>query len=361
MINVTEPFLPPFDEYVSYLSGIWKRNWLTNNGPLLNELELRLKETLGVEHLLVTGNGTLALQIAIKALGLEGEIITTPFSYIATTSSVIWESCQPVFADINEQTFNIDPGEVEKKITSKTTAILTTHVFGNASEVKQLQNIATKHDLKIIYDAAHCFGVKYGNQPIMEYGDINCLSLHATKLFHTIEGGAIVSKSSDLIYRASKMRNFGHHGEGIFDGIGINGKNSEFHAAMGLCNLKYLQDILTSRREQYRYYKDKLSGSQVKFQQLTDEEGYNYSYFPVVFENENTLLKVRKELEDHYIYPRRYFYPSLSCLDYVEKHSTPISDSVSKRVLCLPMFHSLSKEDQDLVVRVILRTLRYKG
>lgn len=357
MINVTKPYLPPKDEYFKLLDRIWENNWLTNNGPMVLELESNLKTYLKTENLLYTTNGTIALQIAIKALNLSGEIITTPFSYVATTSSVVWEGCKPVFVDIEKDTYNIDHDIIEEAITKKTSAILATHVFGNPCEVEEIEKIAKKHDLKVIYDAAHCFGVKYKGKSILSYGDISCISFHATKLFHTVEGGAVCTDSYELNYRLSKLRNFGHHGEAVFDGIGINGKNTEFHAAMGLANFQYIDDILKKRKEQYLYYKSKLERTEIVFQRISDKTDYNYTYFPVVFKDEKQLLKVRKALEDQKIYPRRYFYPSLSDLDYVDKFDTQISDNIASRILCLPIYHTLSIEEQDMICQTILNDL----
>jgi dTDP-4-amino-4,6-dideoxygalactose transaminase len=238
MIPVTKPFLPPIDEYKEYIDGIYQRQWLTNNGPLVNELELKLKEHLNVSHLLYLGNGTIAIQIAIKALELKGEIITTPFSYVATTSSIAWENCKPVFVDIDKDTLNIDPSKIEAAINANTSAILATHVYGNPCDIDAIQRIANKHNLKVIYDAAHCFGTKYKGKSVFEYGDVSTTSFHATKLFHTTEGGAVITTNPELLKKMSYLRNFGHDGPEKFECVGINGKNSEFHAAMGLVNLK---------------------------------------------------------------------------------------------------------------------------
>lgn len=355
MINVTKPYLPPKEVFDKYISKIWKNNWLTNNGPLVNELESSLKEYLKLKYLLYTSNGTIALQMAIKALELKGEIITTPFSYVATTSSIVWEGCKPVFVDIDKETFNIDATKIENAITIKTSAILATHVFGNSCDIEQIESIAKKHSLKIIYDAAHCFGVNYKGKSILSYGDISTISFHATKLFHTVEGGAVCASSELLNYRLSKMRNFGHNGDAIFDGVGINGKNSEFHAAMGLANLKQIDSILIKRKKQYLYYKQKLSNSGFVFQKITENTEYNYAYFPIVFKDEKQLLKIKKKLEDNNIFPRRYFYPSLSSLEYVDKYETPVSDEIASRILCLPIFHTLSTEAQNMICNIILK------
>lgn len=355
MINVTKPFLPPYEEYQKYLRGIWERNWLTNNGPLVNELELKLKETLDVKHLLFVSNGTIAIQLALKALNLSGEIITTPFSYIATTSSLLWENCKPVFVDIDRDTWNIDAMLIEEAITDETTGILATHVFGNPCAVEQIEEIANKHRLKVIYDGAHAFGTQYHDKSLLNYGDISTVSFHATKLFHTIEGGAVIARDTDVLKRMAYQRNFGHDGPEKFAEIGINAKNSEFHAAMGLSVLPYLEAILSERKAIYNHYKHSLSGLRVNFQSISKNTNYNHSYFPILFETEAILQKALKMLNDNWIYPRRYFYPSLSALKFVDKFSTPVSNDISSRVLCLPNYHGLSREEIDFIVRILLR------
>ena len=358
-ITVTKPFLPPYEEYTAYLDGVWEREWLTNNGPLVNELELKLKEYLKLDHLLFVGNGTIAIQFAIRAFELQGEIITTPFSYVATTSSIVWERCQPVMADICPQTLNIDPKKVEEAITDKTTAILATHVFGNPCDVDALAEIARKHNLKVIYDAAHAFGSTYKGHSLLSYGDISTCSFHATKIFHTIEGGAVTAPKAEIIKKVVTMRNFGHCSLTEFDGLGINGKNSEMHAAMGLCNLKYMQGILSRRRKLCEYYTKKLEGVPLQFQKIAPHTQYNYSYYPVIFESESDLLKVMDQLILNNVFPRRYFYPPLSKLPYIKDQSAPIAEDVSRRILCLPLYHSLSETEIDMICRVIKRTMRY--
>lgn len=355
MINVTKPFLPDIEEYYEYLKGIWERNWLTNNGPLVNSLELKLKDYLDAKHLLYLGNGTIALQIAIKALELKGEVITTPFSYVATTSSIVWEGCEPVFVDIDKDTFNINPALIEQAITKKTTAILATHVFGNPCDIEAIQKIADKHKLKVIYDAAHCFGTKYKGKHVFNYGDISTASFHATKVYHTIEGGAVVTNDAELLKKMVYMRNFGHETFETFASVGINGKNSEFHAAMGLVNLKHVQAILQSRKGQAKIYDRELADLRVKKQKVTPGSEVNNSYYPVVFESEDVLRKSFEALNDNWIYPRRYFYPSLSTLNYVKKYSTPVSDDIASRILCLPMYHSLKDEEIAFISRILLR------
>ncbi len=356
MINVTKPFLPDIEEYIEYVRGIWDRGWLTNNGPLVNDLELKLKEYLGLNHLLFLGNGTIALQIAIKALDLKGEIITTPFSYVATTSSIVWEGCEPVFVDIDKDTFNIDAAKIEAAITDKTSAILATHVFGNPCNIDAIQQIATKHNLKVIYDGAHGFGSKYKGKHVFNYGDITTASFHATKLFHTIEGGAVVTNNPALLKKMAFLRNFGHESMDTFASVGINGKNSEFHAAMGLVNLKSVDDILRSRKEQSKTYDKELADLRVKKPKIQAGGEFNYSYYPVVFETEEALLRSITLLNGNWIYPRRYFYPSLSSLNYVKKSDTPISDDIAKRVLCLPLYHSLKAEEITFISRILLRS-----
>lgn len=354
MIPVTKPFLPPIEEYQNLVSGIWERNWLTNNGPLVQELESKLKQYLDVEHLLFTGNGTIALQMAIKALGLRGEIITTPFSYVATTSSIVWEECTPVFVDIDSDTLNINPNLIEEAITSKTIAILATHVFGNPCDVVAIEKIANKYGLKVIYDGAHAFGTTIHGKSILKYGDISITSFHATKIFHTIEGGALIAKDPELAIRLYYMRNFGHDGPEKYNGIGINGKNSELHAAMGLCNFKYLPDVLKKRKEQYQFYDKILKGLEVNRPNFKSEVDHNYSYYPVIFPTERSVLEAVKVLQKDSIFPRRYFYPSLSKLDYVSRTDTPIADDIASRILCLPLYHNLMISDQKKVVDAIL-------
>jgi dTDP-4-amino-4,6-dideoxygalactose transaminase len=355
MINVTKPFLPPLEEYRRYLDHIWQRNWLTNNGPLVNELELKLKEYLQLPHLLFVTNGTIALQLAIKALDLKGEIITTPFSYVATTSSIVWEGCVPVFVDINPNTYNIDPSKIEDAITNKTSAILATHVFGNPCEVEVIEKIASKHHLKVIYDSAHGFGVVHQGKSLYAFGDISTGSFHATKLFHTVEGGAVVTSNPELLKKMAFMRNFGHNGPEDFATVGINGKNSEFHAAMGLAILPDIQNILAERARLVHHYRQQLAGLRVTYQQQAPHTHPNYSYFPILFASEEALLKAERMLNDNWIYPRRYFHPSLNELRYLQRCSQPISESISKRILCLPLFTGLSNEEIDLISRLLLR------
>jgi len=355
MINVTKPFLPEIDDYIAYIRDIWERGWLTNNGPLVNDLELKLKEYLDLDHLLFLGNGTIALQIAIKALDIKGEVLTTPFSYVATTSSIAWEGCKPVFVDIDPDTLNIDPSKIEEKITGHTTAILATHVYGNPCDVDAIDAIAKKHGLKVIYDGAHAFGVTYKGRSIFEYGDITTCSFHATKVFHTIEGGAVITKDPMLLKKMSSLRNFGHSGPESFDGIGVNGKNSEFHAAMGLVNLQHIDSIMASRKHQAQVYDKALASLKVKRPVIHGQTEWNYSYYPVIFNSEEQLLKAVEQLNGNWVYPRRYFYPCLASLPYVERTDMPVTDDICCRVLCLPMYQQLKDEDIEFISRILLR------
>jgi len=359
MIPVTKPFLPAEKEFRDYIKGIWVRQWLTNNGPLVNSLELQLKEFLDLKYLLFLSNGTLALQLAIKALDLDGEVITTPFSFVATTSAIAWQGCKPVFVDIDPYTLNIDAGKIEAAITARTTAIVATHVFGNPCDIEAIQHIATKHGLKVIFDAAHCFGVRYKGRSIFEYGDISTVSFHSTKLYHTIEGGAVITKCPELLKKMALMRAFGYSGIDTFSEVGVNAKNSEFHAAMGLCNLKHVDKILQRRRYLYQQYKIRLKGLDVAFQHIDYPEDYNYAYFPVIFETEALMMESKDALELEQIYSRRYFYPSLSSLPYVDQVAMPVCDSIAARILCLPLYHTLTTAELDLICRILLRTQRF--
>jgi dTDP-4-amino-4,6-dideoxygalactose transaminase len=249
MINVTKTFLPPLEKYIEYLDEIWKTNHITNHGKFVLQLEKELKYYFNVKHLFLVNNGTIALQIALKALQIKGKIITTPFSYVATTSSLVWEGFEPVFADVDENSFCLDPDKIEEQITPEVKAILATHVYGNPCDVEAIAGIAGKYNLKVLYDAAHAFGVRYKGNSLLSYGDIATISFHATKLFHTAEGGAIITNNDELAHKISYMRNFGHNGPEHFWGIGINGKSSELHAALGLCILPEVNNLIKRRKE----------------------------------------------------------------------------------------------------------------
>lgn len=356
MIPVTKPFLPPQKEYQEMINGIWKRQWLTNMGPLASELEMNIKVHLNVNHLLYVTNGTVALQMAIKALGIYGEIITTPFSFVATTSCIVWEGCTPVFVDIDEKSLNIDPSKIEKAITDKTQAILATHVYGNPCDVLAIEKIAKKHNLKVIYDGAHAFGVEVNGKSVFEYGDITTCSLHATKLYHSTEGGLIITKCPDLLKKLAHIRNFGISGFDTFSELGINGKNSEFHAAMGLVNLNYIQAIHDVRKLLVSRYDEKLQMLKAYRPTWHTGSNQNYAYYCLVLESEELLIKIKGVLDGSEIFTRRYFYPSLAnSLPYLEPENFPITDDIAKRVLCLPLYYDLTLEEVDLICRLILR------
>lgn len=349
-INVTKSFLPPIAEYERYVEAVFKNCHLTNDGPLLKELENKLSDYLGVRNLQYVTNGTIALQLAIKALGIEdGEIITTPFSYVATTSSILWEKCKPVFVDIETDNFTIDANKIEQAITEKTRAIMPVHVFGYACNVDEIDRIAKKHNLKVIYDAAHAFGSKYKGKALVSYGDISTLSFHATKLFHTIEGGACIVKDDTVSHRLSLAKSFGHRGDTHF-ALGINGKQSEIHAAMGLANFPYINSIIAERKEISELYDEEFSGcSGIQRPKTQKDLEYNYAYFPIVVKSEQVLLRIFDELSKENIYPRRYFYPTLNKLPYFEGESCPISEDITLRIMCLPLFVGL---DKDIVYKI---------
>lgn len=352
LIPVTQPFLPPIEEYQALISEIWSRNHLTNHGPLLRKLENEISSYLHLPNFIYVANGTLALQLAIRALSLRDEIITTPFSYVATSSSIIWEGCQPVFVDIEEDSFNINAELIENAITNKTSGILATHVYGNPCDIDRISEVAKKYDLKVIYDAAHCFGSTYKSKSVMAYGDISTASFHATKLFHTVEGGGIFSNDKSLIERAFYMSNFGHSGLYNYEGLGINAKNSEIHAAMGLINLKYADKIIEKRKSDYFLYKSLLTD--VIFLKDNPHSKPNYSYLPIVFKDETTCLKVSDALSQEGISSRRYFYPLLSNFEYIANSAElSIAEEYVKRVICLPMYFELRVEDIEHIADIV--------
>jgi len=353
MINVTKTYLPNKEKYQKYIDEIFESGWITNHGPNVKELETRLTEYLGVKNVVLVANGTVALEIAYRTLGINGFAITTPFSFVATTSSLVTNSIFPIFADIDKDTLNIDPKNIEKLITPNTSAIVPVHVFGNGCEVEEIEHIANKNDLKVIYDAAHAFDVKYENDSILNYGDISTLSFHATKLFHTVEGGALIINNDELAQKARYLINFGIENTESIPHLGTNAKMNEFEAAMGLCVLDEIETIKNSRKKIYDRYKIELDGL-VQFQKQNKHCTQNHSYFPVIFKNEKELLKVQKALNEKDIYPRRYFYPSLDKLAYIEpKQYMPISIDISKRILCLPIYPSLLMNDIESIVNIV--------
>ncbi|CAH8295380.1 DegT/DnrJ/EryC1/StrS family aminotransferase [Mariniflexile fucanivorans] len=358
MINVTKTFFPPLEEYHAILKTAWDVGWLTNRGVLVLELEHKLKQYLKVKNIIITNNGTIPLQIALKLFGNNGEIITTPFSYVATTSSIVWEGCTPVFVDINPDYLTIDETKIEQAITKKTTAILATHVFGNPCHVDAIDAIAKKHGLKVIYDAAHCFGVNYKEQSLFNYGDVSTCSFHATKLFQTGEGGAMFCKDRDVYNKLYYSHNFGHDGHLEFHGLGINGKISELQAAMGLAVFPYLKTILKERKIVVEYYLNHLKELDLKCLKIREHTEWNYSYFPVVFSSEKDLLKVERALNENNINARRYFYPSLNKLPYIKEQTMEISESISSRVLCLPLYVGLDENNLKIIVNIIKQQLQ---
>jgi len=354
MINVTKTFFPPIEEYNQQIKRIWKNEWLTNRGELVLELENKLKNYLAVSNIIAMNNGTIPIQIALKILGNRGEVITTPFSYIATTAAIKWESCTPVFVDIHSEYLTIDETKIEAAITPKTTAILAVHVFGNPCNIEVIEKIAKKHNLFVIYDAAHSFGTTYNGKSVFEYGDVSTCSFHATKLFHTGEGGALFCKDPALNKKMFYSHNFGHKTTTSFYGLGINGKMSEINAAMGLSVLPYMDQIITDRKKVVDYYNENLDFSKLKTIKIRENTKWNYSYYPIIFETEEILLKVMKALNKQDVFPRRYFYPSLNTLEYLNNnYKMPISESISKRVLCLPLYTDLSKIELNIISNII--------
>ena len=353
LINVTKTYLPNKEKYKSYIDEIYANGWVTNNGSLVQRLEKRLAEYLGVKNIVLVSNGTVALEIAYRTLGLKGFVITTPFSFVATTSSLVTNGLLPIFADIDKQTFNLNPKNIEKLITPNTSAILPVHVFGNTCEVNEIDFIAKKYNLKVIYDAAHSFGVKHNNQSVLNYGDISTLSFHATKLFHTIEGGALIINDDQLVQKARYLINFGIKNTEEIPELGTNAKMNEFEAAMGLCVLDDMEHIVQSRKKIYETYQNELKGL-VCFQEQNLNSTQNYGYFPIVFESEEQLKKVEQALNERKIFPRRYFYPSLDTLSYIEpKQSCKISQDISKRILCLPIYVELLGSIQNEVIKIV--------
>lgn len=357
MTNVTKTYLPNIDKYKSYIDEIYASGQITNNGQMVKKLEQRLAEYLGVKNIILVANGTVALEIAYRALGLKGFAITTPFSFVATTSSLVTNGLLPIFVDIDPETLNIDPNKIEEQITPNTSAIVATHVFGNPCDIEAIDVIAKKHNLKVIYDGAHTFGVNYKEKNIANYGDITTLSFHATKLFHTIEGGALIINDDTLVEKTRYLINFGIKNTEDIPELGTNAKMNEFEAAMGLCVLDDIEQIHYNRKAIWDLYANELQGI-VEFQRLNSYATQNYSYFPVVFESEKKLLKIQKALNEKEIFPRRYFYPSLDTLNYIEpKQYMPISRDTSQRVLCLPIFAELEKEKQIEIIRIIMENV----
>jgi dTDP-4-amino-4,6-dideoxygalactose transaminase len=354
-IYVTMPTLAPLEDVTSLMKGVWERGIMTHNGPLVQRFEREVADFLNIKNIVSVTNGTIAIQMAIRALELEGEIITTPFTFIATISSIIWEKCSPVFVDIEPDTFNIDPAKIEEKITKKTCAIIPVHVFGNPCNIEAIDAIAEKHNLRVIYDAAHAVGVKYNGKSIFEYGDISTTSFHATKMLNTAEGGACFTSDSLLHEKLKRLRFFGFDDNKDVTDDGTNGKMTEIHAAIGIANLRYLQLAIDDRKKKYFLYKQLLSQCpDFTFQRINED--CNYSYFPLIFPTEERLIKTENLLNEKAVYPRRYFYPSVNKYKKIIPHiEMPISEDISKRILCLPLYYTLAEDNIHMIAETILQ------
>lgn len=353
---VTQPSLAPLDEYMHLLEDVWQSGILTHNGPLVQQFEAELCKNLGLENFVAVTNGTVAIQMAIRALGLKGEIVTTPFTWVATVSAIKWENCTPVFCDINPETLNLDPDKIEQCITSDTVAIMPVHVFGNPCDVEKIEAIARKHKLKVIYDAAHAIGSTWKGESLLARGDVSATSLHATKLLNSAEGGGCITANTELHHKLGRIRFFGYSEEKNVVEDGFNGKMTEVHAALGLANLKYHRKVLEDRKVKYEQYLASLEQvSALRFQKLN--KGANYSYFPVIFENESQLLKAQSALNAYNIYPRRYFYPCVNTFSKIVKYQTaPVSEDISLRILCLPLYYELKPKLIEKISTIIANT-----
>ncbi len=350
-IHVTRAFLPPRAEYDAWLDRVYESNVLTNNGPIHKELEVTLQQRFNVPFLRLMSNGTLALQLAMRALGVRGKVITTPFSYVATTSAILWEGCEPVFVDIDPHTCCIDPSLIERAITPEVTAIMATHVYGIPCDVEAIQEIAAKHGLKVIYDAAHAFDVEYKGRSILSWGDASTLSFHATKLFHTVEGGAVVLHSEEVDKQLRLLRSFGHVGDEHFC-LGMNAKMSEVHAAMGMAVLPHVEELIDQRHAICGLY-DRLLEGCVTRPGLPDGTLYNYAYYPILLRDLEQREAVMAALSDQGIFARRYFFPSLNTLPYVQQQRMGISEEVSERTICLPLFPGLHANDVQRIAQIV--------
>lgn len=357
-IYVTMPTLAPLEEVNELMKGIWASGIMTHNGPLVQRFEKECAEKLGVSQMVSCTNGTIGLQMSIRALRLKGEIITTPFTFIATINSILWEGCTPVFVDIDPETLCIDPKKIEEKITYHTVGIMPVHVFGNCCDIEAIDAIAKKHNLKVIYDACHSVGVNYKGKSIFSYGDISVTSFHATKMLNTTEGGGCFTQDKELDEKLRRIRFFGFENHADIVEDGTNGKMTEVHAAVGLANLKYLDAALADRKKKYAFYKDELSkASSLSFQKINED--CNYSYFPVIFPDEATLLKVQTALNENHIFPRRYFYPSVNTFTKLVPYTPmPVSEDIASCILCLPLYFTLEMEDIQRIITIIKDTLK---
>lgn len=364
-ITVTSPLLPSLEEFIPYLEDIWKRKWLTNNGYYHQELENALCKYLKVPYISLFTNGTLPLITALQALRISGEVITTPFSFVATTHSIWWNGIRPVFVDIDPETCNIDPEKIEAAITPKTTAIMPVHVYGKPCDTDRIQEIADKYGLKVIYDAAHAFGVEVNGESILNAGDMSTLSFHATKVYNTIEGGALVCHDEKTKLRIDYLKNFGFAGETTVVAPGINSKMDEVRSAYGLLNLKQVNTAIEARRQVAIRYREALKDVEgISFFEDISGVKHNYSYFPIFIDAEKYGMS-RDELyfrmKERNVLGRRYFYPLISefstyrGLDSASMENLPIANKMAERVICLPMYHSLRQNDIDLIISIILK------
>jgi dTDP-4-amino-4,6-dideoxygalactose transaminase len=353
MIPVTRPFLPPLGDYHRLLDEVWESQWLTNFGAKHRALEQALAQDAGIDAVFVS-SGTTALQLAVRGLDLRGDVLTTPFSFIATTTAIAWSHCTPRFVDIDPETLNIDPAALEAALTPSTTAILATHTYGNPCDDDALVAFARAHGLRLVYDAAHAFGVTWRGRSLFARGDVSIASLHATKLFHTVEGGVVYTSDATLTERFRRLRDFGGQQEPRWTVPGINAKNSELHAAMGLAILPYLPQILEVRRAQGLRYREHLAGV-VRFQRIALDTQYTHAFVPVLFPNEATTIAAQTALREADIEARRYFWPLLSDAPWAEPAHTPVAADVARTVLCLPIFHTLADADIDRICEIVVR------
>lgn len=359
-ILVTQSSLPLLEEYVEEIKELFDSKWLTNNGAKHQELIEELKRFLNVDNVTLFCNGHMALYIAIKLMKLEGEVITTPFSFASTTHAIVQNGLTPVFCDINPDDYTIDVNKIESLITEKTCAIMPVHVYGNICNVKKIEEIAKKHNLKVIYDAAHAFGVSYEGQSILNYGDISMLSFHATKVFNTIEGGALVYKNNDYLKKLDILKNFGITGPENVESVGMNCKMNEFQAAMGLCNLRHINGEIEKRKKVVQRYRENLENVVgIKINIIQDNVQSNYAYFPIIVQDNYYLTRdeLFDKLSENDIYARKYFYPLINDYDcYREKYDsndTPIAKDIANRVMTLPLYADLSLEDVDIICNII--------
>lgn len=357
---VTQPSLPPLDEFIPFLEKIWSNKILTNNGEFHQILEKELANYLGVKYISLFSNGTLALICAIQALRIKGEVITTPFTFVATTHALYWNNIKPIFCDIKKEDGNIDEKQIEKLITPETTAILPVHVYGNPCNTEEIERIANRHGLKVIYDAAHAFNVKKNNESILNFGDLSILSFHATKIFNTFEGGAIISHNSKMKERIDYLKNFGFENETSVITHGINAKMNEVQAAMGVLQLNHINNYINLSKEIHDFYRVEISKIEgISFFEENENITYNYSYFPLLI-NENYPLS-RDQLYDLFkendIYARRYFYPLVSDFspykDLKYLNTLPNANEIAKKILCIPIFPHLDKEKQSKIIRIL--------